>query len=203
VPAPVAAVNTPILVALGLTKALEASGYSLERVDDPLSWARVHPQGAMLVAVRDDSDTQLLLDLTSEVPTVTVVALLDPQSVERSQTCIGAGARGCASTDWSGQDVVLALDAGLRGMAILPASLARSLASTEGNRTRARALSSSQQAWLRELASGTTVHDLASQVGFSERETYRRLRLIYRAMGVRTRTEALILASASGMLERI
>jgi DNA-binding NarL/FixJ family response regulator len=99
--------------------------------------------------------------------------------------------------------VVLALDAGLRGMTILPAGLARSLASTEGDRTRARTLTSSQQSWLRELASGTTVHDLASEVGFSEREMYRRLRVIYRAMGVRTRTEALILASASGLLERL
>jgi hypothetical protein len=43
--APVAAVNTSILVALGLTKALEASGYFLERVDDPLGWAVLHPQG--------------------------------------------------------------------------------------------------------------------------------------------------------------
>lgn len=201
--APVAAVNTPILVALGLTTALEASGYLLERVDDPIGWAVRHPKGAMLVAVRDDSDTQLLLDLTSEVPTLTVVALLDAESVERSQVCIGAGARGCVSTEWSGQDVVLALDAGLRGMTILPAGLARSLASTEGDRTRARTLTSSQQSWLRELASGTTVHDLASEVGFSEREMYRRLRVIYRAMGVRTRTEALILASASGLLERL
>jgi DNA-binding NarL/FixJ family response regulator len=46
-----------------------------------------------------------------------------------------------------------------------------------------------------------TIQELARQVGFSERETYRRLRQIYSAMGVRGRTEALILASASGLLE--
>ncbi len=201
--ASVAAVNTPILVALGLTKAFKASGYVLERVDDPLGWAVLHPEAAMLMGVRDDSDTHLLLDLTSEVPTLTVVALLDPESAERSQMCIGAGARGCVSNEWTGQDVVLALDAGLRGLTILPAGLARSLASSEGDRARARTLTSSQQSWLRELASGTTVHDLAFQVGFSEREMYRRLRVTYRAMGVRTRTEALILASASGLLERL
>ena len=201
-PAAVAAVNTPALVALGLSRAFAGSGYSLELVDDPHGWAVLHPQGAMLVAVRDDIDTQLLVDLTAEAPMLTVVALLDPDSVERSQVCIGAGARGCVSTQWSGRDVVLVLDAGLRGMTILPSAMARSLASMEGERSRARTLTSSQQAWLRELAAGTTVHELAFKVGFSEREMYRRLRMIYAKLGVRTRTEALILASASGLLER-
>jgi DNA-binding NarL/FixJ family response regulator len=154
----------------------------------------------MLLAIRSDDDVELLVDLIAEEPSVTVVALLDPQSAERLNSCIGAGARGCVSMDWSDQDVVLALNVGMRGMAVLPAMLARNLATNEKNRAHARSLTSSQQTWLRELASGITVHELASQVGFSERETYRRLRLIYLAMGVRTRTEALILASASGLL---
>ena len=198
---PVALVNLPLLVTMGLTRALEASGYQLEPVDEPHVWARLHSRAAMLLGVRDDGDVELLRDLTSGSPSLAVVALLDPESGEVSEICVEAGARGCVSAEWSGQELILALEVGMRGMTILPATLARRLASVERQRVFARTLTTSQRSWLCQLASGTTVHDLASQVGFSERETYRRLRQIYVAMGVRSRTEALILASASGLLD--
>jgi DNA-binding NarL/FixJ family response regulator len=79
--------------------------------------------------------------------------------------------------------------------------MARRLVGRSVRQSKPQTLTSAQQTWLRRLASGMTIQELARQVGFSERETYRRLRQIYSAMGVRGRTEALILASASGLLE--
>jgi DNA-binding NarL/FixJ family response regulator len=95
----------------------------------------------------------------------------------------------------------MALEAGLNGLALLPVSMARRLVDRSVRQSKPQTLTSVQQTWLRLLASGMTIQELARQVGFSERETYRRLRQIYSAMGVRGRTEALILASASGLLE--
>lgn len=197
----VAALNTPILVVLGLAQALDASGYVVETTESPRAWARSHPGEAMLVGVREDADVDLLTDLAATAPSVVLVALLDPPSPQRLDLCFAAGARACAYMDWSGEDVALALDAGRKGLALLPASMARDLTVTKNKRNHARDLTISQQSWLRRLAAGITVHDLAEQVGFSERETYRRLREIYEKMGVRGRMEALIVASASGLLD--
>ena len=189
---PVAAVNTPRLLFLGLSRELEESGYSVEPVDDPRGWARSHPEAAMFVAVRTPHDVDFLIDLISDIPTIAVVALLDPMSLEQIHLCLGAGARGCVSMDWSSGDLALVLDVGRRGMATMPATLARNLAATKTEGTFARGLTNTQRAWLRDLASGTTVHALATQVGFSERVMYRRLSQVYRKMGCATRTEALI-----------
>ena len=46
--------------------------------------------------------------------------------------------------------------------------------------------------WLRILAQGGTVHDLARQVGYSERALYRLLHALYGRMGVSSRTEAIL-----------
>lgn len=197
----VAAVNTPRLLALGLSRDLEEWGYSVEPVADPRAWARNHSITLLLVVVRSMDDVAFLAELTKDLPSAAVVALLDPMSMERLYLCLGAGARGCISADWSTEDMAMALEAGLRGMTIMPTSVALRLAATETTRTSVRSLTSTQQDWLRDLASGTTVHALATQVGFSEREMYRRLRQVYRAIGCTTRTEALIRASACGMLD--
>jgi DNA-binding NarL/FixJ family response regulator len=197
----VAAVNTPRLLTLGLSRELEQSGYSVEPVDDPRGWAGSHPAAAMFVAVRNQRDVDLLFDLISDLPTIAVIALLDPMSAEQIHLCLGAGARGCVSMDWSSGDLALVLDVGLRGMAIMPAKVARSLAATKKDRAYTRELTNTQRAWLRDLAAGTTVNALATQVGFSERVMYRRLSQVYRKMGCATRTEALIRASAAGMLD--
>lgn len=200
-PTPVAAINTPRLIALGLAKELEPSGYAVEPVADPRAWADFHPEAALLVAVRNKEDVGLLLELTRDLPSMAVIALLDPMSIEHFHLCIGAGARGCVSVEWSSDELALALEAGLRGMVIMPASLAQSLAAAEEDKPYAHSLTTTQQAWLRDLASGTTVQALATRVGFSEREMYRRLRQVYRNMGCATRTEAMIRASASGILD--
>jgi DNA-binding NarL/FixJ family response regulator len=198
----VAAVNTPRLLALGLSRELEGWGYSVESVDDPRGWAKIHPEAAMFVAVRNPQDEEFLIDLMSDLPAVPVVALLDPMSVDRIHLCMGAGARGCVSMDWSSGDLALVLDVGLRGMATMPATIARNLAARRSDGAYSHGLTSTQWGWLRDLASGTTVRALAAQVGFSERVMYRRLSQVYRKMGCATRTEALLRASACGMLDQ-
>lgn len=196
-----AVVNTPSLVLLGLSSAITEFGYEVEPTDDPRGWAKKHHDQAMLIGIRVDADIELLDELVSNNPSMAVVALLDPLSPERLSTCLEAGACGCVSLDSSGERILMALEAGLNGLALLPVSMARRLVGRSVRQSKPQTLTSAQQTWLRRLASGMTIQELARQVGFSERETYRRLRQIYSAMGVRGRTEALILASASGLLE--
>lgn len=197
----VAAVNTPTLVASGLSGSLATSGYEIEVVSDPRTWAEAHPRDSMLIGVRGRRDVELLGQLASFIPSICLVALLDKLTPEWVSLCLGSGARGCASMEWSSDRIVMALNAGLDGLALLPPSVARVVTARETKRAIPRNLDTTQQSWLKKLASGMTIHELAGQVGFSERETYRRLRHLYAAMGVRGRTEALMLASASGLLD--
>jgi DNA-binding NarL/FixJ family response regulator len=54
--------------------------------------------------------------------------------------------------------------------------------------------------WLRELAGGLTVAQLAERSGYSERAMFRLLRRVYVRMQVRNRTEALLRAREQGLL---
>jgi DNA-binding CsgD family transcriptional regulator len=50
------------------------------------------------------------------------------------------------------------------------------------------------------LASGITTVKLATSIGYSEREMYRKLNALYKKMGVSNRAEALVLAARSGLI---
>lgn len=61
-------------------------------------------------------------------------------------------------------------------------------------------LSAEQVAWLRQLASGATVAQLAERAGYSERAMYRLLQALYRELGVRSRNQAIMQAQQKGWL---
>jgi DNA-binding NarL/FixJ family response regulator len=54
--------------------------------------------------------------------------------------------------------------------------------------------------WLRLLADGATIHELADKVGYSERALYRILHGLYGRMRVSNRTEAILQAKRWGLL---
>lgn len=55
---------------------------------------------------------------------------------------------------------------------------------------------------LQALAHGSTVHELAQEVGYSERELFRILADLYRRMGVSNRSEAIVQVAMWGFLEQ-
>jgi DNA-binding NarL/FixJ family response regulator len=61
-------------------------------------------------------------------------------------------------------------------------------------------LPTAQLEWLRALAQGITVAQLAERHGYSERAMFRHLRDLYARMGAKGRTEALMLANRRGWL---
>jgi DNA-binding NarL/FixJ family response regulator len=62
------------------------------------------------------------------------------------------------------------------------------------------AITTDQMAWLRHLASGMTVAELARVAGYSERAMFRLLQSLYRQLGARTRIEAIVRAQEQGWL---
>ncbi|WP_220504417.1 response regulator transcription factor [Microbispora sp. H13382] len=87
------------------------------------------------------------------------------------------------------------------GQAVLPAAVSAALArGSIANNTASLSLTPEQLSWLRQLAAGATVAQLAEQAGYSERAMFRLLQSLYKELGVRTRIEAIIRAQEQGWL---
>src|SRR5258707_106441 len=76
-----------------------------------------------------------------------------------------------------------AVAAAIDGQAVLPVSVVAGLAAGAGLPA-GSVPSDDKLAWLRALAAGVTVAQLAEQVGYSERAMFRLLKSLYRDLGV-------------------
>jgi DNA-binding NarL/FixJ family response regulator len=87
----------------------------------------------------------------------------------------------------------------MEGQAVLPADVLALLATTGPDADTPIAFPDRIE-WLRQLASGRTVAELAGRAGYSERAMFRLLTAFYRDLGVRSRVEAIMLARDRGWI---
>ena len=88
----------------------------------------------------------------------------------------------------------------VRGVSALPIGVVAALAAPHERSDHVQEPSESELAWLRELASGATLAQLAEHSGYSERAMFRLLRELYGRLEVKNRTEALMLSQRRGWL---
>ena len=94
------------------------------------------------------------------------------------------------------------LEASLIGRASVPETVIRAVALRIPITPGAEAwVQPGEAGWLRQLAAGVPVCDIADSVGYSEREMFRMLHDLYVRIGVRNRTEAIIWATRHGLLD--
>jgi DNA-binding NarL/FixJ family response regulator len=193
--------NAPPVYALGLAGLLSRTGFSFEEIADPHVWLRRHRGAAVLVAVHNPADLDVVVELTAESPESVVVTLVDELDVGAVQASLSAGATGSVALGAGPEEVVLVLNGALSDQIVLPAPVARSLALKTLHPASPLALNAEEVAWLRSLAVGQTVAELSLRLGYSERELYRRLRRLYSRMGASGRTDALLRAVRWGLLD--
>jgi DNA-binding NarL/FixJ family response regulator len=193
--------NAPPVYALGLADVLARIGFTYEEIVDPIVWMRRHHGAAVLVAVHDFSDLEVVVELTTESPESVVVTLVDQLDLDTVQASISAGATGSVALSAGAEEVVLVLNGALSDNIVIPAPLARSLASARPGPHSPMEVGPEELIWLRALAEGDTVAELSARLGYSERELYRRLRRLYSRMGASGRTDALLRAVRWGLLE--
>jgi DNA-binding NarL/FixJ family response regulator len=93
------------------------------------------------------------------------------------------------------------VEATVEGQAVLPKAVAAALVSGGPAGPDIQAVPSENElTWLRRLASGTTVAQLADEAGYSERAMYRLLQKLYQQMGVGSRMLAIMRAQDLGWL---
>jgi DNA-binding NarL/FixJ family response regulator len=110
-----------------------------------------------------------------------------------------AGADGVVGRDATGDEIVATIESACRGCVRLTIDLVREVVARAAEPAPVE-LTPEDRSWLRELAAGATIVDLALQAGYSERAMYRLLRGLYDRMGVGDRTGALLAASRWGLL---
>ena len=177
----------------GLASALADRGAPVSEVPDG---EPVPPGcGVVLVTVRSPEELHLL---TPGARQAVVVAVLPDGSPASHREAFRLGASAAVAENESVEEIVEVVLAASEGRARLPSKIARILATSSVAST---PVSTQERGWLRSLAHGATVAELAEESCYSERELYRRLGRLYRRLGAETRAEALVRAAKAGILQ--
>jgi len=177
---------------------LSAAGHQAETPSDLVRWAGRRTSSLVLLTLTGDSEWQLLARLNDAHVTLPLIVLIDG-STEQGVRAVRAGARSVLPRSIHGDALQRTVTATMDGQAVLPADVAARLAASAPPGS-PQVAPPDRISWLRQLASGVTVAQLADRVGYSERAMFRLLRELYTKLGVRNRTEALMKGRERGWI---
>lgn len=184
----------------GLQAILRDAGIEAEAPDDLLAWVRDEQRKMVILTVRTPHDWALLAELHRIQVDTLVVAILDEASISARIRAFTLGAVAAVPRDAAAQAMQEAFVAALDGKALVPLDVLRALTSLTREGQESATPTEAEQEWLRHLASGKTIHELASNAGYSERMMFRLLRDLYTKIGAKNRVEALMRARDAGWL---
>jgi DNA-binding NarL/FixJ family response regulator len=184
----------------GVAAVLSAAGYLVDEPADLVAWARRVPPAVILLTVGAEGDWRLLEQLRGAQTQAAVIAVVEAGGAGPGVRAVRAGARSVLLRETTAAAMMRTVEATVDGQAVLPAAVATALAAGGPPGQEELAPSEDQLTWLRRLATGTTVAQLAGDVGYSERAMYRLLQALYQQMGVGTRMQAIMRARDLGWL---
>jgi DNA-binding NarL/FixJ family response regulator len=182
----------------GLELALSEAGYQVEHPADMGRWAEAAGIRALVATCRSGSEARRLALARARGADTVAVALLGDESTGAYREVLETGVESAVARDASLDRIVEVVAAALERRTVLPTEVARSLA--RGGEDD-ESIDDHQADWLRALARGATVEELAESVGYSERAMYRQLRQLYERLDARDRTDALLQALRRGLID--
>jgi DNA-binding NarL/FixJ family response regulator len=182
----------------GLELAFSEAGYRVEQPADMSRWAEASGVRALVATCRSASEARRLALARARGTDTVAVALLGDDSSVAYREVLETGVESAVARDASLDHIVEVVDAAVDRRTVLPTEVARSLARGDGDD---ESVEDQQAEWLRALARGATVEELAESVGYSERAMYRQLRRLYERLGATNRTEALLQALRRGLID--
>lgn len=183
----------------GLLAILRDAGFDADAPGDLSAWIHDDQPKLVLLTVDTPQDWTLLENMPSERADVLVVALLADTSVPTYVRALTAGAVCAVPRDATLETLRHTFEAVLRGESVLPVPVVRALL-TQTDPLSGREPSRRERQWLRDLAQGSTVSQLAAGAGYSERMMFRHLRDLYDRIGAATKVEAVLIAQENGWL---
>jgi DNA-binding NarL/FixJ family response regulator len=182
----------------GLELALSEAGYRVEHPADMGRWAEAPGVRALVATCRSGGEARRLALARARGSDAVAVALLGDASPVAYREVLETGVESAVARDASLDCIVDVVGAAVDRRTVLPTDVARTLARGEEDD---HSIEEQQAEWLRALARGVTVEELAESVGYSERAMYRQLRQIYERLGASNRTEALLQALRRGLID--
>jgi DNA-binding NarL/FixJ family response regulator len=185
----------------GVAATLGEAGFDADLPADLMAWLQPAETSIVLLTLATLDDWRLLERASQTRPDVLVVAVLEDTSPDIAARAIAVGAVGVVRRDAGPalvHDLVRSL---LTGLSPVPVTVLRTLATASvADSGRVQDPSADEVEWLRRLATGSTVAELARQTGYSERMMFRLLRALYGKLHVANRTEAIMHAHDRGLL---
>jgi DNA-binding NarL/FixJ family response regulator len=180
----------------GVMAILSADGHRVDTPADLVVWASRRNSALVLLTLAGEGDWRLLQRVCEVPAPPPVIAVTDGVAAGLGARAIRNGARSVLQRDAAAELLRRTVEATLDGQSVMPAAVTAVL----GLPMETPRVPAAGAVWLRELAAGTTVAQLAVRSGYSERAMFRLLRALYRQMGVDTRVEALMRAREWGWL---
>jgi DNA-binding NarL/FixJ family response regulator len=184
----------------GMLATLDAAGFDPETPTDLLEWVRQEARTVVLLTLETAADWSLLARLRQEPTDVVVVAILSDASPSAYVRAVVAGAVTALPRDAAVDVVKHVFDEAVRGFSVLPVDVVQALAAPHHRTEDGPEIDPQELGWLRGLADGATVAQLAERNGYSERAMFRQLRELYAKLRVKNRTQALLVAHRQGWL---
>lgn len=155
-----------------------------------------------LALVSDRSERRHVAECVRLYPELPVIAVIADagDGIERQLRALAEGAITVVTEHDALEEIAAVVAAAVHGYARMPVPIVRALADGRGAHRGQPGLELPHLDLLRDLSRGSSVSTLARLRGYSEREMYRRLSLLYRQLGVSNRSEALVLAAKRGIV---
>lgn len=180
------------IIKSGLHQVLRASGITASESHRPEA-------GGVIVLVHRGGEA--LRDLGDYAGSGCAVLAAQPgPTAAFEMSALSAGYHGVVDCQGPTSQIALSIQVALTGQVVLSQAVARHLADRARSDRASADLTEAEVRWLGALARGTSVVDLATAEAYSERAMYRRLSDLYRKMDVRTRGEAIAVASRHGLI---
>ncbi len=195
------AVSDPLpIFGRGLLAAIGQTGHELVARENLLAWVRQEQRRVVFLTLDSPDDWSLLAELHQARTDLLVIAILVDASVHSHVRAILTGAVAAVPRDAPPESLRQVFEAVVERKSLLPVDVIRALATARALPEGRDAPSPRELDWLRQLAQGITVTQLADRSGFSERAMYRLLKDLYARIGASDRTEALLRAYDHGWL---
>ena len=192
-------VNVAPVYRRGLFDMLRERGYLPAEPVSVEEWASRTPHTASLIGVITREDLLTLRRVVDTVHDGIVVGLLKDPEPHTYVAGLLLGADALVDMDASAEQIARTLEAAWRHEVLLPRQIALEVARGLHD-SQVLIVDEARLNWLRRLAEGTTVEQLAREVGYSRRAMFRQLELLYREMGAPCRTAAILTAARCGLL---
>jgi DNA-binding NarL/FixJ family response regulator len=199
---PLAVIDRDALFRRPLCVGLREVGFAAVERSDLLEWARCGGERIAVVASHADVSVEVLTEACAVNSELILIMIADDTHVGLVIDALRGGATAVVNPVATFDELTQVLSAALDRKTLMPSHVIRAI-SRRAQPTLECRVSEREVDWIRALASGHTVTSIAAQAGYSEREMYRLLHRAYLRLGAHNRSEALVRATAYGLIREV